>query len=159
MSALILKLRVRLFRLCVHRRHPRLETIYSLALACHHLASPPAPSPTPIGETQVMTQVSPVPSPPTPRHPKKALLIGICGTGDNFSSTMFSYLRPTQTVPKIGQAGTLSKALTTTPKPCINSSSVSDPSRRVLHTILNPLPQIVTTTLAKKSPCFLTMTI
>lgn len=75
MPALIFKFRVHIFRLCIHRRHARLENICSLT---HIIAPRPAPSAAPTAETQPMTEIITAPSFPK----KKALLIGICGTGD-----------------------------------------------------------------------------
>lgn len=70
MPTLVFKWRVRLRRLRVHRRRLRLESIGSPL-------APPPPAPT-VG-TQVMTDVRPVAG----AFRKKALLIGICGTGEN----------------------------------------------------------------------------
>ncbi|KJA29060.1 hypothetical protein HYPSUDRAFT_33585 [Hypholoma sublateritium FD-334 SS-4] len=58
MLGLIFKFRVHIFRLCIHRRHTRLESICSLA----HLIAPRL--------TPTLAK-------------KKALLIGICGSGDS----------------------------------------------------------------------------
>lgn len=83
--AIIAKLRDFLFRLWIHRRprprppRPR-ESNDSPTQPSHpFVPHPPAPPPTTIAHAQVLTSLFPVPDLPK----KKALLIGIRGTGDS----------------------------------------------------------------------------
>lgn len=77
--ALVFKMRYRLLRLRVHRQHLRLQSIGSPTLASHATGPDIAPLPAPIVETQAMVEMRPVAGP----FRKKALLIGICGSGED----------------------------------------------------------------------------
>ena len=79
MPALVCKMRYRLLRLRVHRQHLRLQSIGSPTLASHPSDPDLASLPAPIVETQAMIEMRPVVGP----FRKKALLIGICGLGED----------------------------------------------------------------------------